>query len=603
MVRKNPIYNNVPGAREAQERSAAWERQRNWAQGGAGAGPFGALMPERNQLARMADAATLGQPIDQQKAVRLQRAAADREIIDQGLRQKAIDEAINPPGQPTPRGLGQGMPMPTGSPGGYRASFAPKAKQTWDPFDNPDMTGMTGMQKREAREARGFSEGGTLVGPGGPTDDMIPGVVDGSQPVRLSSGERVQKASTRDWYGEKFFVDLDKKADKERAEFEADKLRPKSRHRTNPMPVLDAETSEPIPGYAGGGTLDAIGRAASRARIREQEGDLSPVPYSPNMNDSPVFQPLPAPFEPDPGILASLRQRRRDLRAMPEFNQDQQPPVNVASPLEVPAMRPAPLSPSEKDRLNMPLRPGATPRVEPDFEATLVGESGMAKRRARAAYLREQALWNRDDQRMQVKQAGADTREQQNRARDFEDWKRKQVIASEIDRAAKAEERGFQGTLLDQQRKEREAREAMDSIEGIDFIESDRGFIPVMKTKGGAVKPAGGFFPNREAAPAQLTPAQIESLRKAGASIAIGPDGTRVTYPRAQPEKPATVKIFNETGDIKDWPADYDPPTGWSEAYPKGQTPRSFATPEEAQKANLKPGDRVMVGGKWATWK
>jgi len=75
-------------------------------------------------------------------------------------------------------------------------------KQYWQGLD----------QELAQQRSQGFAMGGTLDGPGGPTDDMIPAVVDGVQPVRLSDGEEIVDAKTRDFFGKKFFLDLKKKA-------------------------------------------------------------------------------------------------------------------------------------------------------------------------------------------------------------------------------------------------------------------------------------------------------------------------------------------------------------------------------------------------------
>jgi hypothetical protein len=66
----------------------------------AGGNPFGMAQPEKNALQKMADNATLGKPVtdaDRIEAERLQKAIVDKQAIDDGLRKKAIEEAINPP--------------------------------------------------------------------------------------------------------------------------------------------------------------------------------------------------------------------------------------------------------------------------------------------------------------------------------------------------------------------------------------------------------------------------------------------------------------------------------------------------------------------------
>lgn len=46
-----------------------------------------------------------------------------------------------------------------------------------------------------------FADGGPVAGPGGPTDDAVPAVVDGKEPAALSSGEFVIKADSVKKYG------------------------------------------------------------------------------------------------------------------------------------------------------------------------------------------------------------------------------------------------------------------------------------------------------------------------------------------------------------------------------------------------------------------
>lgn len=101
---------------------------------------------------------------------------------------------------------------------------------------------------------RGFAEGGTITGPGGPTDDAVPAVV-GQRPIRVSDGEEIVDAATRDWFGKKFFVDLKRKAQ------EGMKGTEDADERTEPNGMADmmedrreGEMDDPT-GYATGGTV------------------------------------------------------------------------------------------------------------------------------------------------------------------------------------------------------------------------------------------------------------------------------------------------------------------------------------------------------------
>lgn len=54
----------------------------------------------------------------------------------------------------------------------------------------------------------GYVSGGRVVGPGGPTEDAVPAMVDGQHPAALSSGEFVVKADSADAYGDEAMHDV-----------------------------------------------------------------------------------------------------------------------------------------------------------------------------------------------------------------------------------------------------------------------------------------------------------------------------------------------------------------------------------------------------------
>ena len=140
-------------------------------------------------------------------------------------------------------------------------------------------------------ELPGYSDGGTIIGPGGPKDDMIPAMVDGMEPIAVSNGEEIVDAETRDYFGRKFFLDLKKKAEKGMEE---------ANHHTE-------EGHGGKPGFAMGGTIPAPTLAAmteSAANARLDRG-LSPDPYGPTMNDHPAFHPVSAapPIAPAPSAM------------------------------------------------------------------------------------------------------------------------------------------------------------------------------------------------------------------------------------------------------------------------------------------------------------
>ena len=286
--------------RMAKERGEAQQRL----QSRDNAYDFGPMQPERSALARMADQATMGQPVNLNEAERLQKAALDRQLIDQGLRQKSIDEAIGAPG-PRLDALSRG------SPGGYKASFAPKEKTQWDPFNNPEMKGMTGMEKRAARFAdgglvygmggpgtrdygmgapglrgyamgglvepplkgglgqmmpsgkflrpqrkpdfmieQGYAMGGPVEGPGGPKDDLIN--------ARLSDGEFVLPAEAVEFYGLDRLHKMMAKAKEGLAEIKPAPQAPRSLQMPQPLPMMMGNPMgqpQPTPGFAYGGPV------------------------------------------------------------------------------------------------------------------------------------------------------------------------------------------------------------------------------------------------------------------------------------------------------------------------------------------------------------
>ena len=305
-------------ARMAKERGEAGERQR---QAAFGANPydFGPAQPERSKLAMMADKYTMGQPVDMVEAEGLQKAAIDRQLIDYGLRQKNIDEAIGAPG-PRLDALSRG------SPGGYKASFAPKEKTQWDPFNNPEMKGMTGMEKRAARFADGglfkmpmpayamggpvmrnyapggpgtrdygmggpglrgyamgglvkgglgqampngrfmapqmlspgYADGGPVEGPGGPKDDLIN--------AKLSDGEFVMPAEAVEFYGLDRLHKMMAKAKEGLAEIKPAPQAPRSLQMPQPMPMMMGNPMgqpQPTPGFAYGGMMESMPRRNS----------------------------------------------------------------------------------------------------------------------------------------------------------------------------------------------------------------------------------------------------------------------------------------------------------------------------------------------------
>ncbi len=194
----------------------------------------------------------------------------------------------------------------------------------------------------------------------------------------------------------------------------------------------------------------SMGPMAGPQRLTAVVGDQA---YGPTMTDSPAFQPMmaPSPAAPmtfDPAAVAAMRSRRADLRAMPAptLANGRQPAPVLSSPIDVPLMRPAPLTMTEKEQQAKPISRSRTPESNPEFEAALAGLTGMQKRRARQGLQMEEATNQRNQARADIaqaeidardaaKQADADRRAAAATAAAQEWWKQQQQIGQNFDMA------------------------------------------------------------------------------------------------------------------------------------------------------------------------
>ena len=479
---------------------------------------------------------------------------------------------------------------------------------------------------RPRRKPRGFAMGTTIEGPGGPTDDMIPAVVDGVEPVRLSNGEEVVDAKTRDFFGKKFFLDLKKKAMK--GEMEGMQMqKPKKGN---------------VPGFANGATMvspsfakfEALKNAqsqtpeliplreqqardirmapmgiedvATRARLREQDAMLSPDPYGRTLNDSPAFQP-------DPEALLDMRANRFLARSneavapstapapapMPMMN-GQQPPMMLAAPMSEPTMRPAPLTMTEKDRLMMPTFDSRTRRADPAFESAMVGLTGMEKRKARAALTMEEASFARDQGRADAAAQVAETRAETERGRNFEEWKQKQVIGDQFQQAADARRMGGDAAMIGEQRRYQEGRQVAEREQQ---AQRAKNFTDIPDTEY-KINDLGNLVSKKTGKTVGLSP---EEASKYGLEIAGADSEGRVRYAPAKPK--VEVRRFYDPANAKivELDADEMPPegAGWKPiqrqtqaAAPAASAPADsgpVAVTSSDQWAKLKPGTRYTT--------
>jgi hypothetical protein len=194
----------------------------------------------------------------------------------------------------------------------------------------------------------------------------------------------------------------------------------------------------------------SMGPMAGPQRLTAVVGDQA---YGPTMTDSPAFQPMmaPSPAAPmtfDPAAVAAMRSRRADLRAQPAptLANGRQPAPVLSSPMDVPLMRPAPLTMTEKEQQAKPISRSRTPEANPEFEAALAGLTGMQKRRARQGLQMEEATNQRNQARAAIEQANIDARDAakqadaDRRAADAtaaaqEWWKQQQQIGQNFDMA------------------------------------------------------------------------------------------------------------------------------------------------------------------------
>lgn len=247
MVRTNPMFRNTP---TAQERN----KMRNSGMGlntvrdiTGRASDFRTPMAAANPLDQFG--AAQQQAADQYGAARMSGGSGADPLARATQLQPlafAEDNTTFVDGQATPRGLGQGMPMPTPqgqAPGSYEAKFAPKEKQPWDPFNNPEMKGMTGMEKRAAR----FAEGGPVIGPGGPKDDQVN--------AKLSHGEYVMPAEVVQFFGMDRLNKMVQKAKEGAAETPMPEMKPDPMGQMMPAFAMGGPMMKPH--YAEGGPVIA----------------------------------------------------------------------------------------------------------------------------------------------------------------------------------------------------------------------------------------------------------------------------------------------------------------------------------------------------------
>jgi hypothetical protein len=207
------------------------------------------------------------------------------------------------------------------------------------------------------------------------------------------------------------------------------------------------------------------------------------------MTDSPAFQPMmaPSPAAPmtfDPAAVAAMRSRRADLRAQPApapaLANGRQPAPVLSSPMDVPLMRPAPLTMTEKEQQAKPMSRSRTPESNPEFEAALAGLTGMQKRRARAGLQMEEATNQRNQGRADIAQAEVDARNERIRVQNLQDTRDNYRIQHQFAQARFNEQFGANAALNAAKDKEAEDKAKQQA-------EENRRFRPVLDDQGNPI--------------------------------------------------------------------------------------------------------------------
>jgi hypothetical protein len=430
------------------------------------------------------------------------------------------------------------------------------------------MVGGAGVNPFPNNKLQGYAEGGPVEGPGGPKDDLIN--------AKLSDGEFVMPSEVVEFYG---LDRLHKMMAK--AKDGLNEIKPAPQALPTPLPVTMPQPtpafayggmaqSMPVPGYAEGGPVLANNPEEEEFGLRR----LAPNPYSvgPGYSITPMdpFAPAPpvspspspqVPFVADPEAELDMRTNRflarsneRDQAArlqpqpaMPAMANGRQPQPVLSSPMDVPLMRPAPLTMTEKEQQAKPISRSRTPESNPEFEAALAGLTGMQKRRARAGLQMEEATFQRNQGRAAIEQAQADERASQERALNFEEWKQKRVIDSQFDMAARNQAIGENAALgAATTREAREYEEAQNRRKQEEQSKKAKNFTPIPDTDY-LINDLGNLISKKTNKPVGLSP---EEAQKYGLVI-IGADSDgRVRYGPPKVVEPTEDYIDPVSGDV-----------------------------------------------------
>ena len=360
-----------------------------------------------------------------------------------------------------------------------------------------------------------FAMGGPVEGPGGPKDDLIN--------AKLSDGEFVMPAEAVEFYGLDRLHKMMAKAKEGLAEIKPAPQAPRSLQMPQPMPMMMGNPMgqpQPTPGFAYGGMMESMpmrgyaegGPVLANNPEEEEFGlrRLAPNPYSvgPGYSITPMdpFAPAPA-VSPSPSPQVSPSPSL-PLPPAPAMANGRQPQPVVASPMDTPMMRPAPLTMTEKERQAMPISRSRTPQANPEFEAALAGLTGMQKRRARQGLQMEEATFQRNQTRADAAQAVIDARGTQERAGQWNEWLAKNAIQNQ--QAIEAEQRQNKNAreLTAEERKFKEQQRIEDRKLGAEY----KRIVIDGKPTEYAGNGLGNLINARTQEPVNLTPEQAEKL-------------------------------------------------------------------------------------------
>jgi len=450
---------------------------------------------------------------------------------------------------------------------------------------------------------------GLIEGPGGPKDDLIPAM--------LSDGEYIMPAEAVKFFG------IDR----------LNKMKQKAMEGMEHMgKESEKEPDDMVSGYANGGpvTVDTIqglnNVMGMPPRFVPAAPPSLPAPTDPSVDFSaptmgftpnkgvplPDFSRVPDPVAPSLPTVDDMRFRGLAARAA----------IDNAPPSTIPNPPSAFMAPWERDAQAAAARDAASGRPE-----------GMRKtdwRRMQADPKFILAQQGRQDRAAEMDMA-ARTRADERMV----DWQRQQAMSNqaiglEAARQAAQQQQRTDERTVDWQRNEAARNQAigLDAARQTQTEQARKDELAIRRNydladRNMQIGAEAALYGAREDAKASRGP-QIKTSPKmdpkVGVQFNVMDDGTRVPARVPNPTDTDKLNYLRYFENKPELTADQMKADDWVRAWhyaTSGAAPvfkpvaaaapasklREFANTEEAMKAGLKPGDRVMVGGRAATWK